>query len=195
MKKKKRKIRLRTLFFLAITLASNSFAWFIYSTKVSSNITAKVKSWHVNFEVGKGQKVEEYLEINLDSIYPGMETYQKKLTAANNGEARAQITYEVQKATILEDNLKNLPLTDEQIIDKLNNDYPFTINFTVSNNIVEAQGGESEITITISWPYESGNDTEDTTWGNRAYDFHEANPNSSSISLIIKITAIQIENQ
>ena len=56
-KRKKRRIRLRTIFFLAITLASNSFAWFIYSTKVSNNITAKVKSWHVNFEIGNGEEI------------------------------------------------------------------------------------------------------------------------------------------
>ena len=64
-KRKKRRIRLRTLFLLAITLASNSFAWFVYSTKVSNNITARVKSWHVNFEVGSGEEIEEYLEINM----------------------------------------------------------------------------------------------------------------------------------
>ena len=61
--KRKRRIRLRTIFLLAITLASNSFAWFIYSTKVSNNITAKVRSWHVNFEVGAGEMAEEYIEI------------------------------------------------------------------------------------------------------------------------------------
>ena len=37
-KKKKifKKVRLKTIFLLALTLASNSFAWFVYSTKVSN---------------------------------------------------------------------------------------------------------------------------------------------------------------
>ena len=38
-----KKVKFKTLFLLMITLASNSFAWFIYTTKVSSNISAKVR--------------------------------------------------------------------------------------------------------------------------------------------------------
>lgn len=191
-KKRKNKIRLRTIFFLAITLASNSFAWFIYSTKVSNNITAKVKSWHVNFEVGTGETVEEYLEIKIDSLYPGMEPYQKTLTASNNGESDANIKYEVEKVNILGDDLLNLNLTDEQIINKIRSDYPFTIDFNVSNNIISKGGGHATITINVNWPYESGNDTEDTFWGNKAYDYHQEHSDTPSISLIVKITAVQI---
>ena len=57
-----KKVRLKTLFLLAITLASNSFAWFIYTTKVSSNISAKVREWNVTFEAN-GQVVEKTIEI------------------------------------------------------------------------------------------------------------------------------------
>ena len=192
-KRKKRRIRLRTIFFLAITLASNSFAWFIYSTKVSNNITARVKSWHVNFEIGNGEEIEEYLEINIDSLYPGMETYQKTLKASNNGESDAYINYEVEKAIVLGENLLTLNLTDNQIIDKIRNDYPFTIDFNVSNNTISKAGGETEITISVSWPYENGNDTEDTYWGNKSYDYHQEHSDLPSISLIIKITAVQVE--
>lgn len=192
-KKRKRRIRLRTIFLLAITLASNSFAWFIYSTKVSNNITAKVRSWHVNFEVGSGETVEEYIEINIDSLYPGMENYQKVLRASNNGEADARIKYEIEKATVLGDNLLNLNLTDEQIINKIKNDYPFTIDFNVSNDIISKGGGEATITINVAWPYESGNDAEDTKWGNRAFDYNKEHSDLPSISLIVKITAVQVE--
>lgn len=191
--KRKRRIRLRTIFLLAITLASNSFAWFIYTTKVSNNITAKVRSWHVNFEIGTGEKAEEYIEINIDSLYPGMEDYQKVLKASNNGESDARIKYEIEKAIILGDDLLNLSLTDEEIINKIRNDYPFTIDFNVSNDIISKGGGEATITIDVNWPYESGNDSEDTYWGNKAYDYHKINSELPSISLIVKITAVQIE--
>ena len=89
-----KKVRLKTLFLLAITLASNSFAWFIYTTKVSSNISAKVREWNVTFEAN-GQAVEKTIEINIDSLYPGMNAYNQTLTAANSGESKAQITYEI----------------------------------------------------------------------------------------------------
>ena len=193
-KKTKRRIKLRTLFFLAITLASNSFAWFVYSTKVSNNITAKVRSWHVNFEIGSGETIEEYIEINIDSLYPGMDSYQKVLRASNSGEADAKINYKIEKATILGDDLLALYLTDEEILNKIRKDYPFIIDFNVSNNIISKNGGEATIAIDIKWPYESGNDDKDTYWGNRAYDFHKVNSNTPSISLIVKITAIQIDN-
>lgn len=188
--KKKRKYRLRTLFLLALTLASNSFAWFIYSTRVSSAITAKVRSWNVNFEVGEGA-AEEYIEITVDSLYPGMDDFSKTLKAANHGEADAVISYKVEQAEILGDNLKNLGLTDEQILNKLKNDYPFEINFSVSNETVTAGGGEATITITINWPYESGDDEKDTYWGRLAYDFNNNNPDTPSIKLVVKITAVQ----
>lgn len=192
-KQKKRRIRLQTLFLLAITLASNSFAWFVYSTKVSNNITAKVKSWNVDFEIGTESQAEEYIEISIDSLYPGMEDYKKTLKAVNRGEAEAQINYTVEKALILGDDLLNLGLQNEQIITKLSNDYPFTIQLSVSSMRIPASGGEADISIEIKWPYESGNDAEDTYWGNRAYDYHEANNTLPSINIIIKITAVQVE--
>lgn len=192
-KKRKRRIRLRTIFLLAITLASNSFAWFIYSTKVSNNITAKVRSWHVSFEVGTGDTAEEYIEINIDSLYPGMTDYQKVLKATNSGESDARISYEIEKATILGSNLLNLNLSDIQILDKIRNDYPFTIDFNLSNNIISKKGGESIITINVKWPYESGDDAEDTKWGTLAYDYHSEHSEEASISLIVKVTAVQIE--
>ena len=179
-KQKKRRIRLRTLFLLAITLASNSFAWFVYSTKVSNNITARVKSWNVDFEIGTDSQAEEYIEISIDSLYPGMEDFSKTLKAVNHGESDARISYTVEKALILGDDLLNLGLQNEQIIN-------------VSNTVVPASGGEANISIEIIWPYESGNDEEDTYWGNRAYDYHEENSTLPSINVIIKITAYQVE--
>ena len=65
-------------------------------------------------------------------------------------------------------------------------------DFNISNDVMPI-GGETDITISISWPYDSGNDTEDTYWGNRAYDYHQEYSNIPSISLIIKITAVQVE--
>lgn len=196
-KKKKRKflrrVKLRTLFLLAITLASNSFAWFIYSTKVSNSITARVKSWNVNFEVGSGEQAEEYIEINVDSLYPGMSDFREELTASNSGETPARISYEVVSATVLGDDLLGTGKTSEEIINGLRNDYPFKIDFSVSNMVIAALGGKEIISITVSWPYESGDDANDTRWGNMAYDFHKNNPDMASINLVVKITAVQVD--
>ena len=189
-KKLFKKVKLRTIFLLAITLASNSFAWFVYTTKVSSNISAKVREWNVTFDVN-GQTVEKTIEINIDSLYPGMESYNQTLTASNSGEARAQITYEVITAKVLGDDLMTLGYTDAEIVNYLRSNYPFSIDFNVSNDIIQSNGEET-ITISVSWPYESGHDEEDTKWGSLAYTYHQNYPDIPSIDLSIKITAYQI---
>ena len=186
-----KKVKFKTLFLLMITLASNSFAWFIYTTKVSSNISAKVREWNVSFDVN-GENVEKTIEINIDSLYPGMTTYTQTLTASNSGEARAQISYEVIRANILGDDLTGMNYSDIQIINYLRSYYPFSIHFHVSNDIVQSNSEET-ITISVSWPYESGQDEEDTKWGNLAYTYHSSHPDTPSIDLSIKITAYQIE--
>ena len=61
----------------------------------------------------------------------------------------------------------------------------------MSNSEIKAHGGEASITINITWPYESGDDEKDTYWGMLAYNYHVANPDSPSIKLLVKITAIQ----
>ena len=185
-----KKVRLKTLFLLAITLASNSFAWFIYTTKVSSNISAKVREWNVTFEAN-GQTIEKTIEINIDSLYPGMDAYNQTLTAANSGESKAQITYEIVSTNILGDNLVNYNYSNEDILNYLKNNYPFTIEISSTNSIIEPNG-EEKINITVSWPYESGDDEKDTYWGNLAYNYHQANPGEPSIVLVIKISAIQL---
>ena len=127
-KKLFKKVKLRTIFLLAITLASNSFAWFVYTTKVSSNISAKVREWNVTFDVN-GQTVEKTIEINIDSLYPGMDTYTQTLTASNSGEARAQITYEVITAKVLGDDLMTLGYTDAEIVNYLRSNPLISIFF------------------------------------------------------------------
>ena len=185
-----KKVRLRTIFLLAITLASNSFAWFIYTTKVSSSITAKVREWNVTFDIN-GAVVEKIIEMNVDSLYPGMPTYSQTLTPSNSGGAKAEITYEIVKADVLGTDLMALGYDNNRLFNYLANNYPFSITLTVSNPIINLHS-EENITISVSWPYESGDDETDTYWGTEAHAFHTANPDTPSISLIIKITAYQI---
>ena len=61
----------------------------------------------------------------------------------------------------------------------------------IAESMTLPSGGESTITISVKWPYDSGDDEKDTYWGRLAYDFHNTNPNSPSIKLVVKITAIQ----
>lgn len=200
MKKKKvffrifKRIKLKTIFLLAITLASNSFAWFIYSTKVSNSMTAHVKSWNVNFEVGGGSHEEEVF-FNVDSVYPGMNTVTQEIIATNKGETAATISFEIVEASVVGENLFLDPsITSNNVLAKLTNYYPFKVELYVSNATVAPHGGQEKFIASFNWPYESGDDEKDTYWGRRAYEFNKTNPDEASISLKIKISASQVDS-
>ena len=187
-----KRIKLRTLFFLAILLASNTFSWFIYTTKVSNNMTAHVKSWKVDFEIAGGEREEEIV-FKVDSAYPGMEVITNEITATNNGESPASIRFEVIEAHIMGDDLFLDPSSNStSVLNMLTTSYPFKINLSVDKQTIDPLGGSGKFLVSFSWPYESGNDEEDTYWGRRAYTFHEDYPDEASISLKIRISASQI---
>lgn len=55
-----KKIKLRNLIVLIILLAFNTYAWFIYTTRVSSEITAHVSSWDVEFIAKERRSIIKY---------------------------------------------------------------------------------------------------------------------------------------
>ena len=186
-----KKIKLRNLLLIAILFSSNTFAWFLYATKVSNSITAHVKSWNVNFVV-EDNNIEETLTFNVESIYPGMPTATQKIKANNYGDTPAKIEYSIISAEILGEEYKvSDTLTNDDLISMLKNDFPFSLIITIDNEDMEAHTGEATINFNLVWPYESGNDELDTIWGHKAYIFNENNPNKKNISLIIKVTATQ----
>lgn len=186
-----KKIKLRHLLMLAIIISSNSFAWFIYATKVSSGIDAHIKTWNILFSANDNQ-IEEYVEFNIPAVYPGMDDFSDNITAFNRGEHTATLSYEIESAFLLGITYtKSEVLTSEMIETRLANDFPFKITFTAENVVMDAQNGISTFTVSVKWDYESGNDAADTYWGNMSYDFNEANPNTPNIRLVVKISAIQ----
>lgn len=193
LKKLSKRIRLKTLLLLAILLSSNSFAWFLYATRVSNNITAYVKSWNVDFIVGDNN-VEETIVFDVESIYPGMEESFQQIHATNNGDTAAKLEYKVESATILGQKYTlSENLTNEELLEMLENDFPFSLTITSSNDFMDAYSGEATIDFRLTWPYESGDDELDTLWGHKAYSFNKNNPDEKSIKLVIKVMATQIE--
>ena len=188
----RKKVKLSTLFMLIITFSSSTFAWFIYATKVDSGITAHVKAWNVLFEVGEDEIVEN-IHFDVSDIYPGMETYTDSLFVKNKGEASAELSFEILSYTIFGNKYEvgnNGVLTSEELKQSLQNDYPFKTIITLSNNIIEPKKSES-FSLVLSWPYESGDDDKDTLWGTKSYDYHVLNPDLPSISIELKVVAVQ----
>ena len=188
----RKRVKLRTILLLALTFAANSYAWFIYTTKVNNSVEAHVRSWNVRFDFEESE-IAEFVNFNIDDMYPGMTEYSNFINIINSGEALGKISYEIVSARIMNDNyvVDGEVITSEGLINSLTNDYPFIIDIGVSNLEVTPNGGEEQFYIRVNWAYESGDDALDTYWGNQAYDYHLANPDTPVISLRIKISVVQ----
>ena len=95
----KNKVKLKTLFLVAITLIFNTYAWFLYLHTVSANLSAHVEAWQVSFEVD-GQTVEREFVFDIAHAYPGMTTTSKTVSIANSGEKDADIGYKIKSYRI-----------------------------------------------------------------------------------------------
>lgn len=191
---------------LIILLAGNTFAWFIYTTKIESNIQVHVKSWNVVFRAGDDE-VSSNINVNVDSIYPGMENYTNEVTAYNKSDLPATLTYTILEANILGDEYitkegRGARLEEpvdgdkssKELVDILKTNYPFRIVFTISNNIVDAENGEEKYSFNVIWPYEQNNDSLDTYWGVKAAEYKNNNPDIPSITIKVKLTIVQNPN-
>ncbi len=203
--KKKRRLLIKPtrLIFLIILIASNTFAWFIYATKIDTNVSVHVRAWNVVFEAGEHQ-VTDTINLDVDSIYPGMDDYEYEINAYNRGDVAASLSYEILEARILNQTyvttqgraaygqtVQSGDLTSAQLGNKLATDYPFTITIGISGSVLQASNGVETYTLSVVWPYENNQDTVDTQWGIDAYNFKQNNPTLPTISLKVKVIITQ----
>jgi len=186
-----KKIRLSTLIILIALLSFNSYAWFIFATKVSTGMSAHVASWNVLFSADQ-QVVTTQVVFNINTLYPGMPTQTKTLTAYNNGEVLAVLSYKVNSIRIMNATYTPTQLVNQaQLLQQISNDWPFQITFTVDNSTFNQTNGSGNFTISFAWPYESGNDAKDTLVGTQAYNFQQANPTTPTVHIEVEVQAIQ----
>lgn len=193
LKKFKKKVRIKTILLLLFSLICNTFAWFVYNTKVDNSINTSVKAWRIAFE-NNDSDATHYLEFNIDNIYPGMKDYSNYINITNEGETDAAIVYEIQELKILEKTYNNEDYTQEELNKMINEDYPFKITFNVDKDNLEALNGKGIFTVNVTWPYESGNDELDTLWGDKSYTYKQNNPDNPGIVIKLKLTVSQIKD-
>lgn len=187
-----KKVKLRTLILLIILLSFNSYAWFIYATKVSGGMNAHITSWNVKFKAGE-EEITTNVVFDVDKIYPGMEDQTKTLTAYNEGEMVAQLSYDIKSIRILDTTYTATEdFTTSQIEETLQT-YPFKLTFTIDNSNLNSENGSSDFVILLRWDFESGDDALDTAWGERAYEYNRTHPGESSIHAEIEVRATQEE--
>jgi len=186
-----KKTKIRTLLLLIVLLSLNATAWFIYATKVDTGIGAKIVAWNVSFVTGEDELIE-YINFKIDNIYPGMEIYKQRIDVTNQGESDANLKYEIQNARILESeySVDDETITSDSLLYSLENDYPFKIKVGVSNYDIKP-GEQAYFYVEVIWDFESGNDEQDSYWGEQAYEFYKKNPDKESIELDLIISAVQ----
>lgn len=186
-----KRIRLSTLIMLVITLASSSYAWFIYATKVSTGITAHIEAWSIKF-TSEDNNITEQVQFKIDRVFPGMPDDTKEITVYNMGDKIANVSYKITSAKILGELYEvDEILTSEILENRLANDFPFKIVFTLQEGQIGPNSGFTNFNVKVSWAFESGQDELDTLWGNKAYVFASNNPGKSSIELNVLVSAIQ----
>lgn len=152
--KKNRKILLiRSVLMLGFLLVFNVFAWFIYISKVNTEMDIHALSWDVVFSEG-GTAVKD-VTIALD-VYPGMEQYVHTISVTNSGETAANLTFDTKSVTLFGQELLTSGMTEAQKQDFLTNQLPLIISYTFGNTVVN-QSSNSSFSITVNWPYENTN--------------------------------------
>lgn len=188
-----KKIKLRNLIILLVLLIVNTFAWFIYATRVSLDLSVHVSSWNVEFLSGE-EEITSNMEIVVDRIYPGMDVFEREIEVHNKGETPAILTYEIKSLEIMGEKFEaneETGFTSDDIEQKVEQEYPFKINISTEGNS-EIQGNEKgTFKVSVHWLFESGNDNLDTYWGNKAYEYYSLNPDKESIVLDLDLIATQ----
>lgn len=188
-----KKIKLRNLIILLILLIVNTFAWFIYATRVSLDLSVHVSSWNVEFVSGD-EEITTNIEIVVDRIYPGMDQFEQTIDVHNKGETPAILTYEIKSLQIMDETFEvseESGLTSDDIQNKIETEYPFKINIETGDGSVIQENEQGSFKVTVNWPFESGDDELDTYWGNKAYEYYSLNPGETSLLIKLKLIATQ----
>ena len=187
-----KKVKIRNILILILLIIFNTYAWFIYATRVATDISVHIASWNVEFATGEDETTTNIL-VQVDRAYPGMENYLKEITVKNKGEMKAKLDYKIKSLKVMDDKyVVGGNTTDEELKNKIETEYPFKINITKDDSELSQGIGDGKFSISVEWPYESGDDEKDTLWGNKAYEYYKTDPDKKSIEIQLELVAKQI---
>lgn len=180
----------KTMIILILLLVFNAYAWFIYATRASLDLTTHVAAWEINFDAGEHETTTGVI-IEIDRIYPGMEDYVKEINVYNRGELLANLDYKITSINILGDTYEVGENYTSEDLKNILDSYPFKITVETTSDQIAAENGEGKFIIKVIWPFESGDDEADTYWGNRSADFQKNNPQEKGLKVSFELTATQ----
>lgn len=184
--KLRKTLGLKTLIILIVLLSFNTYAWFVFSNHVNTEMGAKVRAWNITFSQNDDD-VSQSLTFDVNDIYPGMPSYHDEVSITNNGDTNAVVSFEMESVRILDNTyVVDANNTSDDIVNMLKNDYPFKVLIGVNNpNLVPFS--TSTFSVDVIWNFEENLDSVDTLWGENAYTYNHTHPNMPSISINLTI--------
>ena len=205
----------RRIMIFIFSLIITTFAWVTYSKLLNDEMNIHIVSWDLEYlydSDGDGtlESISNPLEIDVPSLYPGMEDLEIDVTVNNNGESLVDLSCILTQISILGQNYQIAAsaeaATEEYyivpsavVVDSTTNKstqeivndeetFPFTIS--IENDTLLAAGGNSHVKILISW--EGTDDDLDTEWGYNVakYLLESENP-QSIIRLLLQVNSVQ----
>ncbi len=203
----KKHIKIRHLVMLIVLLSVNTYAWFIYSQKLTGNFDVHVRSWKVMFS-SSDHIVSNNIVIQVSNMYPGMEQFSDSIIVYNDSEVYSKVYYNILEVNIMgttymskEGKQKNGlevlddDMTSAEIETMLEEQYPFVINIGTTADIMSPSDEESNFNVVVTWPFDQGNDELDTYWGTLAYDYMKNNNTTNCIEIKLDLIVEQIDNE
>ena len=163
---------------IILLLLVNTFAWFIFNENVNIKIDTKVKSWNINFTENDKQ-ITDTTNLEIESIYPGMQDENKTIVIKNNGEVASELEYKIKSIELFGERKAVGENCTQEEMDEYIKSLPFEIKIEQEKDELEGNGEETNIKVTLSWPLgeneESDEITEkdklDTEYGEKAYNY------------------------
>ena len=207
---KRNKIRLKSILLLVFLFGLNTLAWFIYISKVNTDLRASVVSWDVTFM--DNNNIVEAITLEITDMKPGMPNFSKTYTVRNRSGVDAHFEYTIKKVTLfgVEYTSSTTPTADE-VLTMLQTQTPYVLTLNSSteiNGLYEYQSGytyyvkngnDYVMTVATSTNYNSlvesglymeGNDA-DTYWGEKSARFKaQGGENSLIINMDLEVKQI-----
>ena len=178
LKKKNKRTKLFSILMILTLLSVNAYAWFIYISESSFELSANIVSWDVNF-LTESNEVSEIYE-TIEDVAPGMLPYTKSVNIINNSDFDATFNYQLTDFVILGKNA--LPsnakdMTVGEILMYLRDRYPFDfVMMSYTDRIAQNQEGRFE--INFGWNFE------DSTKYYKLTDIYTFNPSFEYYRLV-----------
>ena len=167
------------LFLIVILLLIvNTYAWFIFNYRANLDLNTQVKSWAIEFKQA-GQVIENEMELQIDSIYPGMKEQSITINIENKGEIAAELEYKITAIELLGERKAIGENCTEEELDNYIKSLPFLIEIKCNKQTIESGEKDVECEVIFNWPYGEEGDTDnispkdelDTLLVKKAYEF------------------------